>query len=235
MIRRRAVRVVARPDRRSAREPRSPRTRAEPREGRATRGEDVVRVDAVEARCLGRGRRPPSARRPRARGSRTAARPRSWRRGARRRAGRRRRGGRPASRRCSRSASSTLAVRCHFSYGSICTATSSFRASASRMTAGSRSSSGDPHPHHELTTSSTPAARISFICARSVLQSALEYDAASGVERRARDPAAAGAGAGSSGGTCRRPSASPTTGRRRSTSPPPRARAPATARVRRAL
>ena len=39
-------------------------------------------------------------------------------------------------------------------------------ACASRITSGSRRSSGEPQPHHEMTTSWTPAAAISRICAR---------------------------------------------------------------------
>ena len=60
-------------------------------------------------------------------------------------------------------------------YGSRWTATESPAACASWITSGSRRSSGEPHPHHELTTSWTPAAAISRICARTILGLELEY------------------------------------------------------------
>jgi hypothetical protein len=53
-------------------------------------------------------------------------------------------------------------------------ATLSFHLRAARMIAGRRSSSGEPRPHHELTTSPTPAAWMSRICARSTSGLALE-------------------------------------------------------------
>lgn len=70
------------------------------------------------------------------------------------------------------SASTVAAVRP--GYGSICTATRRPRARAARITAGSLTSSSDPQPHHELTTSPIPAAAISAICRLSTAGSPLE-------------------------------------------------------------
>ncbi len=60
-------------------------------------------------------------------------------------------------------------------YGSRCTATSRPCAFAAAITAGSRWSSIEPHPHHELTTSSTPVAAISAIWRSSTARLELEY------------------------------------------------------------
>ena len=50
-------------------------------------------------------------------------------------------------------------------YGSRCTATASPAACASLTISGSRTSSADPQPHHDETTSCTPADAISRIWA----------------------------------------------------------------------
>src|SRR6266508_6482396 len=90
----------------------------------------------------------------------------------------------PSPRRYARSAATVATVRP--GYGSSWTATLRPRLAAARITAGSRESSGDPRPHQELTTSSTPATEISRICARSTRGSPLEYGPRLGKKCEAR-------------------------------------------------
>ena len=65
-------------------------------------------------------------------------------------------------------------------YGSTCAPTRRPCARAAAITAGSRASSSEPQPHHEVTTSPTPAPAISSICADTTRGSPLEYGPRSG-------------------------------------------------------